>query len=240
MKKEKIFLIVIPILCVLATIFAYLKVVKNETDAIRFKNEYEDYNGVKVSDKLSYSKLNIDEDNPIKYSDYDEIIDVIENKTGIIYLGFPECPWCRSALPVLLEAADENDINTIYYLNILNERDAYVVEDDKLVYQTDDNGNEKKGTAGYFRLLEALDEHLTDYVISYEGKEYETGEKRIYAPTIIFVKEGKVLGLHVSTVESHMSGFDKMTKDQVEELYGIYEDYILNMKETTCSSDSAC
>ena len=48
--------------------------------------------------------------------------------------------------------------------------------------------------------MEALDEHLTEYTISFEDKTYETGEKRIYAPTIIFVKEGKVLGLHDSTV----------------------------------------
>ena len=88
--------------------------------------------------------------------------------------------------------------------------------------------------------MEALDEHLTEYVISFEGKEYKTGEKRIYAPTVIFIKEGKVLGLHVSTIDSHKSGFDKMTDEQVDELYGIYENYILDMKKTTCSTDSAC
>lgn len=240
MKKEKIFFVVVPVLCAIAAIIAYLKVINVNNDAIKFKEEYEKYNGVKVSDKLSYSNLDIDEDNPIKYSNYDEIIDIIENKTGIIYLGFPECPWCRSVLPVLFDVLDENDIETVYYLNILNERDAYVVEDGKLVYQTDDAGNEKKGTKGYFKLLEALDEHLTDYIVSFEGKEYDTNEKRIYAPTVIFVKEGKVLGLHVSTVESHKSGFDKMTEEQIEELYGIYEDYILDMKKTTCSTDSVC
>lgn len=240
MKKEKINLIIVPVLFILASVFTYLKVINNQNDAVKFKNEYEEYNNVKVTNELSYSELNIGENNPIKYSNYDEIIDVIENKTGIIYLGFPECPWCRSALPILLDAANKNDIETIYYLNILNERDAYVVKNNKLVYQTDDQGNEKKGTKGYFKLLEALDTHLTDYIISFEGKDYNTGEKRIYAPTVIFVKEGKILGLHVSTVESHKSGFDKMTDEQIEELYGIYEDYMLKMKKTTCSTDSAC
>jgi len=242
MKKEKIILICLPILCAIAAIIAYLKVinVKDNEDAIKFKNEYEEYNGVKVSNDLEYSTLDIDEDNPIKYSNYNELLNVIKKKTGIIYLGFPECPWCRSALPILLEVADDNDIDTIYYLNILNERDSYVVENDELVYATDDEGNEKKGTKGYFKLLDALDEHLTEYIVSYKDKTYETGEKRIYAPTVIFVKEGKVLGLHVSTVESQKSGFDKMNEEQIEELYGIYEEYILEMKKTTCSSDDAC
>lgn len=242
MKKEKILLICVPILCVVIAILGFLKLdlTTENLDAINFKAEYEELNGKKVTDKLSYSTLEIDEDNPIKYSNFDEILDVIKNKTGVIYLGFPGCPWCRSALPVLLDAADENEIKTIYYMNILSERDTYVVEDKKLVYAKDDEGNEKKGTKGYFKLLEALDKHLTEYVVSFEGKEYKTGEKRIYAPSVIFVKEGKVLGIQVSTVESHKSGFDKMTEEQIDELYGIYEDYMLEMKKTTCSSDDAC
>ena len=146
MKKEKILLICVPILCVVIAILGFLKLdlTTENLDAINFKAEYEELNGKKVTDKLSYSTLEIDEDNPIKYSNFDEILDVIKNKTGVIYLGFPGCPWCRSALPVLLDAADENEIKTIYYMNILSERDTYVVEDKKLVYAKDDEGNEKK------------------------------------------------------------------------------------------------
>lgn len=242
MKKQKLLFIGLSILCVVAAILAYLKITSNTVseDALKFKEEYESLNGVEVYEGLKYSDIKISKDNPIKYSDYEELLDIIENKSGIIYLGFPGCPWCRSALPVLLDVAKDNEINTIYYLNILNERDSYVVEDGELVYQLDEEGNEKKGTKGYFKLLKALDKHLTDYVVSFEGKEYKTGEKRIYAPTVIFVRNGKVLGLHVSTVESQKSGFDKMTKEQTEELYGIYEDYILEMKNASCSKDDAC
>lgn len=242
MKKEKILLIGLPILCLIAVIIGYLKVTNNNAneDAIKFKEEYENLNGTIAYSDIKYSNLEISDNNPMKYSTYDEILDVIENKSGIIYLGFPECPWCRSILPVLLEVANDNDINTIYYLNIRNDRDSFVVEDGELVYEKDEEGNDKKGTEGYFKLLDALDEHLTDYVISYEDEEYDTGEKRIYAPTVIFVRDGNVLGLHVSTVSSHKSGFDKMTDEQKEELYGIYEDYILEMENSTCSSDSAC
>ena len=242
MKKEKTLLIGLPILCVIAAIIGYLMIINTNknNDAIKFKEEYEKLNGAVAYSDIKYSTLNINKNNPIKYSTYDEILKVIENESGIIYLGFPECPWCRSALPVLFEVAKDNEINTIYYLNIKNDRDSFVVKDNELTYETDEDGNEKKGTEGYFKLLEALDEHLTPYTISYEGKTYETGEKRIYAPTVIFVRDGEVLGLHVSTVESQKSGFDKMTNEQKEELYGIYEDYILEMENSTCSSDSAC
>ena len=242
MKNEKLLFIALPILCVIMfaiSIFTSTNKTTNE-DALKFKEEYEEFNGTVVYGDVKYSDLKIDENNPIKYSSYEEIIDVIKNGSGIIYLGFPQCPWCRSALPVLFDVAKDNEISTIYYLNIKADRDAYVVEDGELVYQLDDEGNEIKGVEGYFDLMDALDENLTEYVVSYEGKEYKTGEKRIYAPTVIFVRDGNVLGLHVSTVESQKSGFDKMTDEQVDELYGIYEEYILEMKNATCSKDDAC
>lgn len=242
MKQQKLLMILVPILCVVAAIFSYLNIVNKEnsdSDSVKFKKEYEAVNGTEAYGN-NYKELNVNSNNPIKYSDYDELIDVIKNKTGIIYLGFPECPWCRSALPVLLDVAKDNNIDTIYYLNIKNERDSYVIEDGKLTYALDDDGNEIKGTEGYFKLLEALDEHLSDYVINFDDKDYEVGEKRIYAPSVIFVRDGEVLGIHVSTVTSHESGWDNLTEEQYEELYSIYEDYVLELKNSSCSLDSSC
>ena len=242
MKKEKILFIALPVLCAVAAILGFIFIGKEASneDALKFKQEYESLNGTVAFGDIKYNNLEISENNPIKYSNYEKVIDVIKNESGIIYLGFPGCPWCRSALPILLDVAEDNDINTIYYINIKEDRDAFVVEDNELVYQVDEEGNEKKGAEGYFDLMDALDKHLTEYIVSYEGKEYKTGEKRIYAPTVVFVRDGKVLGLHVSTVDSQKSGFDKMTEDQVDELYGIYEEYILEMKNSTCSKDDAC
>lgn len=242
MKKEKILFIALPILCAVAAVLAFIFIGKEKVnkDAVKFKEEYESLNGTVAFGDIKYNDLKIPENNPMKYSNYEEVIDVIENESGVIYLGFPGCPWCRSALPILLDVTKNNDINTIYYINIKDDRDSFIVEDGELTYQLDEEGNEKKGAEGYFNLMDALDEHLTEYVVSYEGKEYKTGEKRIYAPTVIFVRDGKVLGLHVSTVDSHKSGFDKMTEEQIDELYGIYEDYILEMKNSTCSKDDAC
>lgn len=233
MKKETIIIATLPILCAIAAIIAYVKLINIDVDSVKFKKEYEELNENGI-------KLNIDKSNPIEYADYDKILEVIENGTGIIYLGFPGCPWCRNALPVLFDVAKENKVDTIYYMNILKERDSYVVEDGKLVYAKDEDGNEKKGTEGYHKLLKALDEHLSDYVISFEGKEYKTGEKRIYAPSVIFVRDGKILGIHVSTVASHENPKEPLTDKQYDELYGIYDDYISEVKGGTCSIGTFC
>ena len=138
MNKEKLLYILMPILCAVAAVLAYIKVINKtpeQTDALKFEEEYESLTGEK------YVKLDIPEDNPIVYADYDKLLEVIDNGTGIIYLGFPACPWCRSALPVLLDAAKENKVETIYYMNILNERDSYVVEDGKYIEIGDDETN---------------------------------------------------------------------------------------------------
>lgn len=235
MKKETIIIMVLPILCAIAAALAYIKLINTNVDSAKFIKEYEELN-----EKEGYIKLDIDEDIPIKYADYDKLLEVIENGTGIIYLGFPECPWCRNALPVLFDAAKDNDVNLIYYMNILNERDAYTVEDDEVVFAKDQDGNDKNGTEGYFELLKALDKHLDDYVIEHEGKEYEVGEKRIYAPSVIFVRDGKVLGIHVSTVESQKDPRKKLTEEQYDELYAIYENYILETKGGSCSIGTSC
>ena len=237
---NKIMIALVHVLCAAIAIFAYLNVKDMEkelkdTDAIKFKEEYE-----AINEEENSIKMEISEDNPIEYADYDKLLEIINNGTGIIYLGFPGCPWCRNALPVLFDVAKDNNVEIIYYMNILNERDSFVVEDKKLVYAIDDEGNEKRGTKGYKQLLKALDKHLTEYIVSFEGKEYKTGEKRIYAPTVIFVKDGKVVGLHVSTVESQENPREGLSKKQYKELYEIYEDYILETLSGTCSIGTSC
>lgn len=232
MKILKIFLVTI-------SLFIFASCTNKQTDALKFKEEYESLNGVVGKSGQKNKDVSISKDNPMKYATYDEVIDIIEDGTGIIYLGFPDCPWCRSALPVLLEAASDYNIDTIYYIDMKNERDAYEVKNGKLVYQKDEDGNEIKGTKGYFKLLKAIDAHLDDYVVTDEdGKEYDTGEKRIYVPLIIFVNDGQIIGTHTSTVKSQESGYDELTDEEYDELNGIYADYIKELVDNYC--DEAC
>ena len=210
-----------------------------ESDAKKFKDEYESLNNKTSVSGHKIKSLKISSNNPIKYSNYDEIIDVIKNKSGVIYLGYPDCPWCRTAVPVLLEAASDYKIDTIYYLNIKDDRDYYEVKDNKLVYQKDSNGKEKKGAKGYFKLLKLLDKELDDYIVKdSDNKEYNVGEKRIYVPLIIFVNEGKIIGTHTSTVDTQESGYDNLTDEEYDELNGIYAEYIKQLVNNYC--DEAC
>ena len=112
---------------------------EENSDALKFKQEYESLNEVRNGEK-EYTSITIPDDNPMIYSSYEDIEKIITNGTGVIYFGFPKCPWCRNAVPVLIDAAKEVGLDKIYYFNALEIRD---------IKSLDQDGNiitEKEGT----------------------------------------------------------------------------------------------
>lgn len=198
---------------------------KEKADAVKFKEEYENLNNQVVNDK-KYLELTIDKKNPIKYKTAEEIVDIIKNKTGIIYLGYPECPWCRNAVPVLLEAAKQTGVNDIYYLNMYDIRDKKELKNGKVV-------TVEEGTEGYKKILEALGDKASVY------KDLnDESIKRIYVPLVVFVENGKVVAIQESTVESQKDPYVKLTEEQEKELLNIYKDNIHKVYNDMC--DESC
>ena len=196
-------------------------------DAKKFKKEYEDLNGTTAYGEIKYKDLKISEYIPVLYKTDEEIVNILNNGTGVIYFGFNSCPWCRIMIETLIKVIDDYEVENFYYTDIKQIRSTFKVENKKLV--------ETKGTKSYYDILEKLDEYLTDYVITNNNKDYDTNEKRLYAPTVVVVKEGEILGVHEVTVDSQTNPFDGLNDTQKEELYGIYEEMIKNLDENTCS-----
>ena len=127
------------------------------TDSIRFKDEYSE----------------VKKDNIYEYATYNNVIDTINDGTGIIYLGFPTCSLCKEIVPVLDEVAKEKNVESILYYNFKDIRDNNTTE-----YQE-------------------LANLLSDYIAS-----DDEGNKRISAPTIIFVNKGNIVGVYIGTINS--------------------------------------
>lgn len=229
-KSKKFLLIRGSILLVIGLIslfcVIYFNLIKNDSnpfkdsnkisDAIKFKQEYESLNNIiNKNGKNEYLKINIDKNNPMVYKTSKEIVDILKNGTGIIYLGFSKCPWCRNAVPALIDVAKNTKTKEIYYLDIYDIRNELVLDDNKNII------TKKPGTTDYLDMVKLLN----DYLKPYDGLEDES-IKRIYAPTIVFVKDGKVLKIHEGTVESHTNAKESLTKDQYNELKQIYTDAI--------------
>ena len=77
---------------------------------------------------------------------------------------------------------------------------------------------------------------LYDYLDSYEGLNDPT-IKRLYFPTVVFVKNGEIIGIHTSTVESQTDPSVSLTNSQYEELKNIYSGYMLEMLGTICDKN---
>lgn len=156
-KNKKLYTVIGIVVLVLACSIGFYKVftsIENkETDAEKFASEY-----------------SIDNDNVFVYKTLEEINKILKNGTGIVYLGFPECPWCKGYVPYLNEVAKKAKLDKIYYFNILNDR--------------------KNNTDDYKKTVELLKDYL---------KYDEEGNKRIYVPAVIAVNKGKIVGFDDET-----------------------------------------
>ena len=60
-------------------------------------------------------------------------------------------------------------------------------------------------------------------------------QKKLTVPSVVLVKEGKVVNGHNDTVKSHTNYNKKLTEKQYKELYNIYEGMMTEL--ILCSSD---
>lgn len=233
MKEKKVWFIIglITVVILILSIFT-VKNTKVTNDEKRFKKEYERFNGrTGLSTGKKYKKINILDKNGIEYVSGKKVVELLSNGTGVIYFGFPECPWCRNMIEPFLEVMSEKK-EPVYYFN------AYSIRDEK---DLDENNNvitRQKGTKTYHEILKLLG----DKASVYEGLNDES-IKRLYFPTVVFVKEGKIVDIHVSTVESQKDPYKSLNKKQKKELKTIYENGLKKMQKKNsniCTDKGSC
>lgn len=125
-------------------------------------------------------------------------------ETFAVYLGFADCPWCNEAVPVLNEAAKETG-NSVGYID--TRKDA------SWTSNTDIDGYDMFiGIAG-------------DYL-----KPDDEGVPHLYAPTVIFIKDGEIVKYHEGLIEGYTPSEGRMTEAGQEELKNIYLEGFGGMK----------
>ena len=236
MKKENwFFLGLLGVIVIIACGCGFLAFQKVEdtsviTDAVKIKEEYEMLNETINDNNLKYPTVTLSDDNPFVYRSESEIIDILNNKTGVIYFGFSSCPWCRSVLPILEDAAREVGLAQVFYLDIQNIRDVLELDENNKVVTS------KEGSNGYYQIVELLDEYLSEYSLTNEkGEEISTGKKRLFAPTVVGVLNGEIVSFHEGSLDSQKSGYDALDDKEKEELKKIYVELIQKTLEGTCN-----
>ena len=215
---KKILLSLLIVLSVFTLTSCGDKEVKN-SDAIKFKEEYEKLNGEKNRNGITYREVEIDEENPFVFATAEEIQEKIDNKeTFAVYFGFNSCPWCRSIITTLIEVADDLDIDKIYYVDVLDIRDTYELNSKNKPEKT------KDGSEGYNELINSLANVLSDYTLTTEkGKTVQVGEKRIYAPNLVSVVDGKAQKLNTGISEMQTDSMMELTDEMKKDTYNQFK-----------------
>ena len=194
--KKKIIIVIGVVLVIALGVLGYLYLNKEKNTNIDGKKFAEEYTSVT-------------KDNVFVYRSAEEIINILEHGTGVVYLGFPECPWCTAYVPYLNEVAKANDVDKVYYYNILNDR--------------------KDNTDNYKKMVDILKDYL---------KFDEEGNKRIYAPSVIAVKDGEILDFDDETAWD-TKDFDTpdeyWTEDEVKDLKDKLETMIADTGMNICT-----
>lgn len=149
--KNKSNIVKFIIFCIMIYLFAILGTKDYQTDVtdnIRFANEYKD----------------ISKNNVYVYANGNKILDVLNGKSGIVFMAFPSNIWSHYYAEILNEVALENQVKEIYYYNFSKDRGL--------------------NNQAYLSIVEKLKNYLTIN---------DLGKKNLSAPTVVVVKNGEIL-----------------------------------------------
>ena len=221
--KKKILLIIV------LTSFLILIGCSNQKSNLygeNFKKDYEALNGKVNKMGKEHRTVTIDEDNPFEQITASQLLEKIENKeTFYIYFGDKLCPWCRSVIEKAVEVAKNRGINKIYYVAIWDDEGNEIVRDK---YELKDGELEKtvEGCKEYSKFLKYFDKVLKDYELTdEEGNKVSTGEKRIYAPNFIYVKDGKAIRLTTGISDKQEDPREELTEEILEDEEELFEEF---------------
>lgn len=149
MKKIKLSLIL-----VIAIVGAFL---------IYKKFEHINYEQKEIDKFVSEYTL-LEENHVFKIINIDESINILNNKTGILFFCNPGSDWCQHYAKILDDIAVENQIKEIYYVDIKDDRSI--------------NSNK------YRKVVTIMQDYLDSD---------DTGNKRLSMPNLTFVKDGEII-----------------------------------------------
>ena len=120
----------------------------------------------KLSDQESFTQeYGITSDNIYAYKTSQEVLELLNTGSGIIFFAFPENEWSHVYADLLNEVGKSYGIDEIWYYNFYKDRN-----NDNYYYNN------------IVRILNAY-VPVTD-----------TGEKDLYAPSFVIVREGEIIG----------------------------------------------
>ena len=226
----------------LIILFGFTACNKNNNDnskAIEFKNEYESLNGKTNKKGKIHRTISIDKDNPYEKITPQKVVEMLNNKeTFYLYVGDKLCPWCRSVIEKSIEVAKNNKINKVYDIDIWDDdgneilRDKYEVKNNELVKTVE-------SIYEYEILLNKFSNFLEDYIVKDDNdKEYNTNEKRIFAPNYFYIEKGEVVRMTDGMSDKQEDSRDDLTEEILKDEEKKFNEFF--EVSDVCTSKESC
>ena len=184
-RKQKIILAIV-LVTLIGGLFGLSYWVKHNRN---IKNTRDQSQIVSDSAKFKSEYPRVAANNRFVYASDKEILDIFDSGSGVVFLGFPQCPWCQHLSEYVDQAARAEGIDKIYYLNIRAARAS-----NNEVYQ---------------KLVKKLEPYLD---------KDDNGKPRIFVPDVSIVKNGKIIGRYKeeSTGDDNITPDKYWTSERIE------------------------
>jgi len=166
-------------------------------------------NNIPDNEKFANEYTEVGKNNVFVYRNADEIIKILEGGTGIVYLGFPECPWCQAYVPMLNEVAKEEGVEKIYYFNIREDR--------------------QENTKDYQKIVKLVKNYLM---------KDDEGNERIFVPDIYAIKDGKIIAHNneTSVIDSDITPAEYWSDTKKSQIKKTFKSMIDSVYSNVCKT----
>ncbi len=153
----------------------------------------------------------LSKDNQFEYLAKEDLKTFIEHGTGILVLGFPQCPWCQAYYPMLDEVLKEYDVTAQYY-------NIYVDKTEDRTF--------------YDEVATLLNEgNQTDAEILHYNNE---GKAVIYMPLTVFIENGEIVGFEGESNDldsNEIKPAEYWTDEKVDAIKDRLKPYVSHVKD---------
>ncbi len=167
------------------------------------------------STKINEIYTALPEENTFEIIDQERLTALIEHGTAVVFLGFPECPWCQAYVPFLDEVVRDAGTQVFYY-NIYKDK-------------TDDRE--------YYDHVAELINARDNTILAYDND----GKLRIYMPLVLFVQQGEIIGYDNETCmldSREIKPEEYWTEEKIGALKEKLAEYAKVIAETRKENDS--
>ena len=202
------------------------------------KRSYESLNGQKREGRDAiFQDVYLSDEAPLTALEIGELLYKIGSEDEVmVFFGANWCPWCRNAIMVMAEVANEDDF-TVCYVDMDRKRPIYRCVEGEIV-------NVHKAGEDYLRLAELLDAILLPYPLKDEnGNVIANPYKVLSLPLVVYFDHGAIKGYHYGAVDlkADQTPYDLLDIKQHQELADIYRNLkVSSSVGMTCDINGEC